>query len=762
MQLENGIFFLRNLKDGKVPFQIFANSGELEFAPRAFTCRRKAELEICHTRLAPVNFPQGSRGILRNLEFFQQPGEFLQAKVDFFASKGLVPNRDNFDRFATFTRGEALAFILRLRFEGRDFQEFAGDCFEDVKQNSEFAGEICWAKQQGIVRGIAGRFLPSTSVNLWGILKFLFLIFENSDRSFDENALGLGLFAQMQEIHAAFPILAKGLFEGIFENLERNTLWANRNVPWGEGLQIIDNFWNFHFGTVLKDHSVGSGDFSENLIFKRPANALLAWQETGKEFSNESPASTKVLRENGDSEVFLLRNGNLAERIFATEREIAAVQLSFDRQRLQGQMQIEFASDEVQTLKAKVSKNQFEFLRGEFELEQSVLAKKEIAARHLLPNPAARPASDDLPRLKFYLSENDLLSIFQHRTANRRFPAFLEMIFPDGQITRRSVLLKTRGNASRGFIKSSFTVESFTDFQENENFPGDEFLQSGDEFKMRSLIDESTQIHEKLFYRAAAKLGILAPEFFSATAQINGIDLGLFQITESVGKKFFKRRGINTEEFFYARNSGAVFDTNLKFYQSDETTAGQFKFKNSPATLLDLIRNLEADNADFLGNIDTENVFNFAALIFVSAASDSLTHNFYVFLDEDSGKWGIFPWDGDATFEKFQPLEWPGLLQFGRAATGSFNNLIRFVFTHTSEEKLREFYGNFRRDFNGKVHLEQWAENHASKLGEFLQFDNALWNGKALERKNKTVDSLAEIEKLREILRNLQQTSDNN
>lgn len=746
----DGIYFFQTLRDKKVVFQIFENAANLNFAKENFRCAQKNNREVCFSQ----NF---DRNLISDLEIFVEPNLNLKKIAAKFAEKKAISAPREIDRFRFFSRAEALSVILKLKFPEKNFSAFAGNCFDDVKSRDWFSGAVCFAKKKKIVNGIGGNFYPDSSVNLWGILQFCFRVFENDDRVFRDDFFAPGIFSQMQKIHAAYEIVGKSLFEGIFWNLRDEEIWANRAIFFGEGLEIIDRFLKFNSGEKLRNYDpreISAENLDSAEIFFAPRFEFFDFK-SAENLPELSPAEIRIEKVGTNWEIFRRARGNFFEKFFVSNCEPEKPRAVFDSVKLRGGVKF-FCDGKLKIFRTEIGKNQFEVLRGFHEFSGSKREKEILEKRELLPNPVNEtPVSSAVAQMKIFLSDRDFLEIFENRTANTRRRAFLEIIFPDGEVQRRSILIKTRGNASRGYVKSSFTIEASKNFAENENLAGDEFLEFNDEFKMRAFIGEPTRLREKLFYRAAKEFEIPAPDFFPATAEINGVKLGLFQITEPVKKPFFEHRGIFTEEFFYARNSGAIFDTNLQFYESDETTASQYKIKTSPAALLNLIRNLEADDPAFLEKIDTENVFNFATLVFVSGASDSLTHNFYVFFDEKTGKWKIFPWDADATFEFPRRLLWQNLLKFARAETGNFNNLIRFVFTHTPEEKLYEFYEKFQKKFRAKVKLENWAKIWREKLREFLKFDNNLWNGKFLERKMKTVDSEKEIEKLQRSLQKL-------
>ena len=753
------IYYLQDLKNKQIAFQIFENREDLNFSKKEFACRsydgndaRFENKKVCFTR-------DNNDKIIINLELFTKGGKDFQKKIDFFMQKGLIKQRQILNQFSFFTRSEAIKFILRLRFPQKDFESFRENCFIDVIANYPSAGEICYAKKMGIINGIQGRFYPYQSVNLWGVLKMLFLTFEVESRSFQEKYLDDNLFIQMQKIHAGYPIIAKSLYEGIFENPTDETLWSNRHIYFKEAIEIIYNFLHWREGKKIRNYDKENKNFSNNFIFLNDKNIEVNIEEKNK-FKMEYPLlETKLLQRGSSIDIFIKRKGNVFEYLYTLEKvspqEIQEINVSYSPVRMDGRIQIIKKNGNQEILKLSVKNRQFEFLKNRFFITKSRTSKLQIEQMGLLPNDIPVVSNETIPTIKIYLAEKDLFNIFAKRTSNRRYRAFLEMIYPDGSMQSRSIVMKTRGNASRGYIKSSYTIESFDDFEENAYFPGDEFLAESDEFKMRSFIGEETMIHEKLFYQAFNDLGYSAPNFFGALLQINGVNMGFYQVTEPIKKDFFRYRSINTENYFYARNSGSIYDTNLKFYENDQLTLSQYKIRGKEDHLLMLIRNLEANNKNFMSKINIENVFDYAAFVFLTNASDSLTHNFYVYFDDDMKMWNIFPWDADTSFEYMPPFEKERLIEFGRKNNGSFNNLIYYVFRNLNDSEIDFYFKSFRQKWKDKVDIKALIEKYEKEYKKFFLYDNRLWNGKFLERKKVYFNTNQAIKELKEDLKSL-------
>lgn len=742
------IYFLKDLSSNKVVFQVFENRPGLEFSRKDFLCRKYFDeieefqnREICFSR-------DNLNDSIINLKIFDEPDIFLKNQFSDLAERGNFenepPNRSDF-----LTRAEALSLILKLRYSDRDFFEYKEDCFLDVKVDDPLAGYICYAKKREIVVGIGGYFYPNRGVNLW-FLKMLFKTFKINDLRFDESVLDEKLFEQMQKNHLAYPFIAKAYYEGILENFKDEDFWSNRNVRKGEAVQIIHNFLRWHAGEKLTNYNSGEEDHAPSFIYLRPRESFLNFKEA-KEFKLENKVYNKIIQKGENVEIFVLTKGNVYEHFYTIEGEninnIDRVDVSFDPDRLTGGLQALYKNKESQIFRIKIQERQFEFLKDQIDAKERKKVRDKLAGMNLLPNEVRSLGGIDIPKLKVHLSESDFENIFRHRTSNERYKSFLEIIYPDGEEERRSIMIKTRGNASRGYIKSSFTIESFKDFDDNPDFEGDEFFKNSDEFKLRGFISEETMIHEKLFYEAFKRLGHLAPDFFEVNVEINGIPMGFYQLTEPVKKKFFERRGIQTNNYFYAQNNDSLF-TNLTFFKTKDITLSQYKIRGDADFFFNFIKSLDNNDQRIFKKINFENIFDYAALAFLADAADSLSHNFYVYFDDKEQKWNIFPWDADGTFSKVNSLNRTYFLEFAKRHKGLFNNLIYFLFRNLNWKDVDFYLKNFRRKWNEDVNLVKLLENYQSKYERYFDFDNELWSGKFLERKKDVFDTNAAIEDL--------------
>lgn len=752
------LYYAESLIESAVVFQIFENRKEFAFSPGDFYCVRYAGSdtvfqgrEVCFSKTAP-----GASVI--NLEIFGTPGRFFKQKISFFSIKNLADPK-SFDRFDFFSRVEALRFVLKLRYPRADFSPYADDCFFDIKEDHSDSGLLCFAKQKNFAVGIHGNFCPEQSVNLAGFLKWLFLAFDVKDFSFDESRLDPALFENMTAAHTAYPLLAKGYYEGLFENLNNQTLWPNRTIYKGEAIEIAHRFMEWKEKKVIRNYSPLSDTqkavSSPAVYFKSPFKAFAFKEDAdaAKDSSTEKLDLKSLISTEQGIEIYQKTRGGIYEYLHTlvntSLNDIDTVLSSFDTERLKGRLFVRFKNGTELAYKRSVAKDQFVFLKDGLTEDglRPVLAKLERA--HLLPNKAAGLTAAQAPAMYFYLNPEDMESLFLERTGDRRYPAYLEMVYPDGDTVGRSVLIKTRGNANKGYIKSSFTVESFDDFSQHFGFEGDEFLEGGDEFKLRSFINEETMIREKLFYETFKRLGYIAPDFFETVVEINGVPLGFYQSTEPVKDRFFKRRNLKTEDYFYAQNLNSAYNTNLAYYASDEITLSQYKAKGDAQKLLSLIKALDREDPGLIQTINSKNIFDYALLTYLFQAGDSLTHNYYVYWDRSTEQWNIFPWDADDTLESVSPPKKTDFLTFARRSEETYNNLIRYLFNQLSQSQFNRYYEEFRARWNQAMNITSLIDRYATQYKDYFEYDNLLWNGKYLERRRYVFDTPGAIEELK-------------
>ncbi len=742
--------FLEENNSQTIVWAIFEPNNDIRYKINDFSCfshLKKGE-ELCVFDLEKPNF-------IKNLIIFPKTKTYEQQKIKIFQEKGFLKN---YNPNGFFSRGSMVALALKLKYPDKDFSEYAERCFLDVSVHHPYSGEICWAKAHGIVIGIGKNFYPESSINVWGILKILGFVFNQEWPTPDMEKIPKSFMTKLHKYHIATEMLQSAYQYGILKNIEDQSLWPNRSVRQKEVIQIVADFLSWKNGKVIKSWKLKNYTPPISKIFYKQ-NYNFEWKEKKKLKNKYRKDERNIVLENiGNFTQVWLENKKgffVSTGQFPIKKEkISKLTAWFDFEKWEGEIEVIYKSGLIKIFRPKIKKTQFEVDSASSKNIKNTIKFLEKHKRS--PRLVTIPDNTRIPIFDIEMSSSDFEHFFNNTTRNTRYPASLKMVYPNGKKEIYSIVLKARGNANRGYIKPSLTIESFQDFTENKMYHGDEFLEKNKEIKLRSFINEETMIHEKLFYKSTKELGHPAPDFFETLVRINGVPFGLFQVTEPIKKDFFKKRNISTTDYFYAQNINAEFDTDLGYYDTDEKTLSAYKIKGDKSLLLELIKSIDNDDSQILSKIDIQSVFDYTALIYLSNAWDSLTHNYYIFWNKDTEKWGIFPWDADLSWENIpQNINLEELETFAKNKNGSYNKLINYVFENLSKTERENLWQKFNDKFTKKIHLQEWAEEYRTNYQKYFQYDNRLWNGRFLERKKSVFDTNIAILKLKKELEKL-------
>ncbi len=744
VQENNKIYYLRELKTDNIAFKIFQKTSEIKIPKNNFKCEKSKETEICYSE-------ETSDYIIKNLELFP---EDISSKTS--------------SKYEFLSRGEALKKILEMKYPNKNLAKNASNCFYDVPKDHPLSGEICFAKKEGIVSGIAGFFYPDSSINLWGILQILFRVFDVEDYNFEETFIPKKSFELMTRHHAGYPIIAKAYYEGLFDNPANDDIWPNRAVYKGEATQIIENFFDWREGKQIRNYTETDGFTLENEIFIYGIYSDFSFGSRNPEnFEDKEEFRREVkMEQNGKHVDLYYLDGHQIYKHFHTipstyKTDIEKITLVFEDRMdeiLEMNLLIEYNRNRpTERYEMEVREDQFKhFKKSE---------KTKTDDPNVLPNevPPLEKKSPFVTHIKIFMKDEDYKRIMEKRTVDDRYPAWLELHYPDGEIQTKSIVIKTRGNAGRGYLKSSYTIEAFGRLEQNDNFKGDEFLSGANEFKLRSHITEETLIREKLIYKGFEALGHPNPKFFETTLEINNQPMGFYQVTEAIKKSFFEHRNIDFIDYYYPRNRNTKeMQANLTYLGDNETTYDFYKIKSdsNPNRLLQLIRALDRDDPHLIEEIDTKNIFDYALFAYLTTANDSLGYNYYVYQDREDFSWKMFFWDGDSAFYRVPEVSKTAFKSFAnRRGNGEiYNNLIRYVFANLSVEQFDDYYEDFMRRWRENVDLTGQIDFYLQHYKDYFEYDNALWNGRFLERKKHAFNTTEAIKEMRKIVEELERT----
>lgn len=749
-EMNQGIYFLKDLRNQETSFQIFEKREELNFDEDHYQCLSYVGRKIRYQGKTICFSKENPDQLVANLELFGEENTFLTENWKELQGKGVLKDSE-FRPYDFLSRAEALELAFNLRYPNRDFKPYASDCFLDVKHSHPLAGYVCYAQKNAIINGIEGNFYPDNHVNIFAFLKILFTIFEVKDMNADAIRFDEAVFGNMGQSHYAYPLMAKSLHEGVFENLTHQSLWSNQVIYKRDVIQITSRFLEWLNGKIIRNYESEAPKVSSDAIFINPKNLIYHFDKKKEiKTTDRKVVDTAVM---SGRKIYVKERGNLFMQVMLLKKnkKIGKVIGYVDKNKMKIGLELDLTNGEKEFYETDHPADQFKFLLDQFSETSMDKAKAILTSMHLLPNKVDPPTVSNIPKLTVTMAEGDFLNLLIYRTGEQRYPGYLVMAYPDGQKIEQSILIKTRGNASKGYIKSSYNIEFSAQVKENETFEGDEFLTDHDDIKLRSFINEESMIHEKLFYETFRKLGHYAPDFYEAILEINGVPMGFYQVTEPIDQAFFTRRKVATKNFYYAQNFGSPYNTNLGYYVDDKTTMSQYETTGDPLKLLDLIKRLKADDPELIWSLDEENIFDYALLTFLANASDSLTHNYYLYVDEATQKWNIALWDGDASFTHLKPYSRQAFEAFLNKNDHIFNHLVYYLFHHLDRTDIDFYLKNFQKKWKRSVNLAGLIEAHEKEYGPYIRWDNALWNGKTLdmERENPIFDTMKALEKLK-------------
>lgn len=288
----------------------------------------------------------------------------------------------------------------------------------------------------------------------------------------------------------------------------------------------------------------------------------------------------------------------------------------------------------------------------------------------------------DLDILRLYVSDEELLNIFNNRFTDLEIAGMLEY-----KSESTKILLEASGAGSRYFPKYSFRV-------------------TPQKFLIRNLpvFTVSAQVYDKTMMK-----GVIAkylyeavgfPVFFNMPVfiTINNKNHGLYSLIERINADFFHKKNIPVYELYQVS-----FDS--KFTFGEKNNVKENFDKEIPDN--DNYENLEAmisaiDEADpnkifedLSPYLDIENYLWYHAVSSVRHDPDAFTNNFFLYKESGSAPFKVLPWDFDKTFDVVGSVGFYGDNAIIRKLFESdtcrilYNNYMEFILANVfTEEKL--------------------------------------------------------------------------
>jgi len=205
------------------------------------------------------------------------------------------------------------------------------------------------------------------------------------------------------------------------------------------------------------------------------------------------------------------------------------------------------------------------------------------------------------------------------------------------------VKVRYRGGHTREYPKRSYDV-----------------VRGGVTYHYNAEYDDPSMIRNALSFIFFPMLGVQAPQCRHVQLYVNGDYQGVYLEIESVGRRFFKRRGIGASALFYAINNNADFG--LYYPDSYEPKSSlltgyehRFGGDEEKRRLVSFIRSFNRPDSrnpasNLERSLDVNNYLRWLAGAVLSGNYDGFEQNYAIYRHRASGKYRIIPWDYEGTW----------------------------------------------------------------------------------------------------------------
>ncbi len=167
-------------------------------------------------------------------------------------------------------------------------------------------------------------------------------------------------------------------------------------------------------------------------------------------------------------------------------------------------------------------------------------------------------------------------------------------------------------------------------------------------------------MRSKLSFDFFRELGVLSPDCFYCLVKINGVSQGVYLQLESVDELFFQKRGLMCRSIYYAVNDNANFSLISPIHDDVKKrldSGYELKFGDESETELlrkFILRLNTVSRADFgeyiQEQLNIEEYLHWLAGVVCTQNFDAFIQNYALYRNEQTGRYGIIPWDYDATW----------------------------------------------------------------------------------------------------------------
>lgn len=253
--------------------------------------------------------------------------------------------------------------------------------------------------------------------------------------------------------------------------------------------------------------------------------------------------------------------------------------------------------------------------------------------------------SEEIRMYSFFIHPGNIRELKSDLWCDEPVPAQLRM----GR-TKMAVSIAYRGAHIRKYPKKSYMLV----FERPSIFHGAREVHLNAEYSDPSLM------RSRLSFNFFRQLGVMVPDTNYCFIKINGLPEGLYLQLESVDDLFFQNRGLTCTSIHYAIHDDANFSL-MSPIQNDVKksldSGYELKYGDSHATneLCQFILQINTiPRSDFGGFIyehaNVDEYLRWLAGVVCTQNFDAFIQNYSLYRDGKSEKYGIIPWDFDATW----------------------------------------------------------------------------------------------------------------
>lgn len=245
-----------------------------------------------------------------------------------------------------------------------------------------------------------------------------------------------------------------------------------------------------------------------------------------------------------------------------------------------------------------------------------------------------------LPRYDISVAPKQLAVLNRNVWAEETVPAYIHW----GKEPQKT-WLKYRGAHTRVYDKKSFYLRM-----------------NGREWHLNADAVDPSHIRSKLSFDWFRALSVLSPKATHVTVALNGDELGIYTLLESVDRHFLNRRRLPAGDLFYAvdnrANFGLTVSDGQRKLKKKLTDGYELKEGHSGCArrhLAQFIWNLNTVPEERLASwlrktVEVRHYLRWLAGIVLTSNADGFIHNYALYRHPKTGRWWIIPWDYDGTW----------------------------------------------------------------------------------------------------------------